>query len=41
MALINVIKYEMQDGVFCSKYPVDDIRIGSQLVVYPSQVAFL
>lgn len=40
MALINVVKYEMQDGVFCSKYPVDDIRIGSQLVVYPSQVAF-
>lgn len=30
----------MQDGVFCQKYPVDDIRIGSQLVVYPSQVAF-
>ena len=40
MALINVVKYEMQDGVFCSKYPVDDLRIGSQLIVYPSQVAF-
>ncbi|MBR5029611.1 MAG: SPFH domain-containing protein, partial [Muribaculaceae bacterium] len=40
MSLINVVKYEMQDGVFCSKYPVDDIRIGSHLVVYPSQVAF-
>lgn len=40
MALVNVIKYEMQDGVFCYKYPVDDIRVGSQLIVYPSQVAF-
>lgn len=40
MALINVVKHEMQDGVFCSKYPVDDIKIGSQLIVYPSQVAF-
>lgn len=40
MALINVVKHEMQDGIFCSKYPEDDIRIGSQLIVYPAQVAF-
>lgn len=40
MALINVVKYEMQDGVFCSKFSEDDIRLGSQLIVYPAQVAF-
>lgn len=39
MALINVIKHEMKDGEFCGKFPSDDLRIGSQLVVYPSQTA--
>lgn len=38
-ALIDVVKYEMTDGVFCQKFPSDDLKIGSQLVVYPSQTA--
>lgn len=29
----------MTDGVFCQKFPSDDLKIGSQLVVYPSQTA--
>ena len=40
MALIDVIKCDIQDGEFCYKFPSDDLRIGSQLVVYPSQTAF-
>ena len=40
MAIIDVVKCEMQDGEFCYKFPSDDLRIGSQLVVYPSQTAF-
>lgn len=39
MALINVIRHEMTDGEFCGKFPSDDLKIGSQLVVYPSQTA--
>ena len=40
MALIDVVRHEMKDGEFCAKYPSDDLRIGSQLVVYPAQTAF-
>lgn len=40
MALINVIKCEILDGEFCYKYPSDDLKLGSQLIVYPSQTAF-
>lgn len=40
MALIDVVKYEMKDGEFCHKYPSEDLRLGTQLVVYPSQTAF-
>lgn len=40
MAIIDVIKYEITDGVFCYKFPSDNLKIGSQLVVYPSQTAF-
>ena len=40
MALINVVKCPMQDNELCKKFPSDDLRTGSQLVVYPSQVAF-
>ena len=40
MALIDVIKCDIQDGEFCYKFPSDDLRLGSQLVVYPSQTAF-
>lgn len=40
MAIIDVVKCDIVDGVFCHKFPSDDLRIGSQLVVYPSQTAF-
>lgn len=40
MALINVIKYDIVDGEFCYKFPSDDLKLGSQLIVYPSQTAF-
>jgi len=40
MALIDVVKCEMSDGEFVYKFPSDDLRIGTQLVVYPSQTAF-
>lgn len=40
MALINVIKYEApDDSVFVWKYPSDQIRIGSQLIVNEGQRA--
>lgn len=40
MALINVIKSDIVDGEFCYKFPSDDLKLGSQLIVYPSQTAF-
>ena len=40
MALIDVVKCDMVDGEFCQKYPSDNLKIGSQLVVYPAQTAF-
>lgn len=40
MALIDVVRHEMTDGDFCAKFPSDDLRIGTQLIVYPSQTAF-
>lgn len=40
MALINVIKCDIVDGEFCNKFPSDDLKLGSQLIVYPSQTAF-
>lgn len=40
MALIDVVKCEIVDGEFCHKFPSEDLRIGSQLIVYPSQTAF-
>lgn len=40
MALIDVVKCEITDGEFCYKFPSDDLRIGTQLVVYPAQSAF-
>ena len=40
MALIDVVKCEIIDGEFCHKFPSEDLRIGSQLIVYPSQTAF-
>ena len=40
MALIDVIKCDVNSNEFIYKFPSDDLRIGSQLVVYPSQTAF-
>ena len=40
MALIDVVKCELHDYELCVKFPSEDLRIGSQLVVYPSQIAF-
>lgn len=40
MALINVVKWEANTGELVHKFPVEDLRLGSQLVVYPSQTAF-
>lgn len=40
MALIDVVKYEMNEGELCYKFPSEDLRIGTQLVVYPAQTAF-
>lgn len=40
MALIDVVKCEVNDREFCYKFPSDDLRMGSQLVVYPAQTAF-
>ena len=40
MALIDVVKCDIIDGVICRKFPSEDLRIGTQLVVYPSQTAF-
>ncbi|MDR1201820.1 MAG: SPFH domain-containing protein [Tannerellaceae bacterium] len=38
--VINVVKYEVNDREFVYKFPSDDLRIGTQLVVYPAQTAF-
>jgi membrane protease subunit (stomatin/prohibitin family) len=40
MAIIDVVKYQAQDGEFVWKFPSEDLRIGTQLVVNISQVAF-
>lgn len=40
MALIDVVKCPLLDYELCRKFPSEDLRIGTQLVVYPSQVAF-
>lgn len=40
MAIINVIKHEFKDGNVCFKFPIEDLKLGSQLIVYPSQTAF-
>lgn len=40
MAIIDVVKYEQQEGVIVHKFPSCDLRWGSRLVVYPGQEAF-
>ena len=40
MAIIDVVKYEQQEGVIVQKFPSCDLRWGTQLVVYPGQIAY-
>lgn len=40
MALVNVIKWEANTNELVHKFPIEDLTVGSQLVVYPSQTAF-
>ena len=40
MALIDVVKWEVNNREFCKKFPSTDLRVGSQLVVYTAQTAF-
>ena len=40
MALVNVIKWEASSKELIHKAEIEDIKLGSQLVVYPSQTAF-
>lgn len=40
MALIDVVKVEGNDDEFVIKYPSEDLRIGTQVVVNTSQTAF-
>lgn len=39
MAIIDVVKYEQQDGVLAHRYSSSELRWGTQLVVYPGQEA--
>ena len=40
MALIDVVKCEVNDSELVYKFPSEDLRIGTQLVVHPGQTAF-
>ena len=40
MALVNVVRYENHPDEVVGKYTEDDIRLDSQLIVYPAQTAF-
>lgn len=40
MAIIDVVKYEQKEGELVHRFPSCDLRWGTQLVVYPGQVAF-
>lgn len=40
MALVNVIRWEAKTSELVHKFPIEDLKVGSQLVVYPSQTAF-
>lgn len=39
MAILDVVRCEMQNFEFCKKFQSNTIKMGSQLVVYPSQIA--
>lgn len=40
MKLVNIIKYELNNNDLVYKYPTDEIKLGSQLIVYSGQTAF-
>ena len=40
MAIIDVVKYQGNDEEFAWKFPSENLRLGSQLVVKTSQYAF-
>lgn len=40
MAIVNVVRYENNPEEIVGKYTENDIRLGSQLIVYPAQTAF-
>ncbi len=39
MALVDIIKWEANIDELVHKFPIEDLKVGSQLVVYPSQTA--
>ena len=39
MALVNVIQWEVNANELVHKFPIEDLTLGSQLVVYPGQTA--
>lgn len=41
MNAVDVIKWEVSDKELVYKFLTDEIRLGSQLIVYPTQTAFL
>ena len=41
MALIDIVKFEGDDSEFVWKFPSENLRFGTQLIVKPGQVAFL
>jgi membrane protease subunit (stomatin/prohibitin family) len=40
MAIIDVVRYQGNDEEFCWKFPSEDLRLGTQLVVKTAQTAF-
>lgn len=40
MAIVDVIKWEVDPLELVYKFPINDLKLGSQLVVYPNQTAF-
>jgi len=40
MAIIDVVKFQGNDNDFCWKFPSNDLRLGTQLVVKTAQTAF-
>lgn len=40
MSLVNVIQWEVNPLELVHKFPINDLKLGSQLVVYPTQTAF-